>query len=73
MEKGIHENKSSKIKKRKMNKDKTKVKYLLKGKYKWNRGERAQYMETLSRKEFSAIFAARTIMIKFKGNYHNIK
>ena len=49
----------------------TNIKYLLKGTNKWEPGKIAQYLESLTRKECSAIFSARTRMLNVNGNYHN--
>ena len=48
----------------------SKIKYYLEGKT-WSPENPAKYMETLTRKQASTIFKARTRMTKFKGNYKN--
>ena len=48
----------------------SKIRYYLDGKT-WNPEEPAKYMQSLTRKEASTIFKARTRMTKFKGNYKN--
>ena len=51
--------------------DKSKVKFLLDGKNKWNPGHQPKYMKTLTRNEVSTIFKARTRMLDVKANYKN--
>ena len=49
--------------------NKSKMKYYIESKSKWQPGHRAKYMNELNRKQVSLIFKARTRMIKVKGNY----
>ena len=49
---------------------KSKLKYYLEEKM-WSPEKPAKYMETLTRKQTSTIFRARTRMTQFKGNYKN--
>ena len=51
--------------------DKSKVKFLLEGKNKWDPGHQPEYMKTLTRNEVSTIFKARTRMLDVKANYKN--
>ena len=51
--------------------DKSKVKFLIDGKNKWNPGHQPKYMKTLTRNEVSTIFKARTRMLDVKANYKN--
>ena len=51
--------------------DKSKVKFLLDGKNKWNPGHQPKYMKTLTTNEVSTIFKARTRMLDVKANYKN--
>ena len=50
---------------------KTKLNFFLEGKDSWIAEEPAEYMRTLTRKQASIIFKARTRMTKIKGNYKN--
>ena len=50
---------------------KSKMKHFLENKEEWNVGQRAKYMNELTRNETSLIFKARTRMFKVKGNYKN--
>ena len=45
--------------------------YFLENKLVWKPGERAKYMNELTRKQTSMIFKARSRMLKVKGNYKN--
>ena len=47
------------------------MKYFIDDKTNWQPGKRAKYMSTLTRKQSSLIFKARTMMIKVKSNYKN--
>ena len=51
--------------------ERSKLKYFLDGKIEWKPETPAKYIETLTRKQASLIFKARTRMIKAKGNYKN--
>ena len=51
--------------------DKSKVKFLLEGKNKWDPDHQPEYMKTLTRNEVSTIFKARTRMLDVKANYKN--
>ena len=50
---------------------KSKMDYFFEGKTEWQPGKRAKYMNSLTRKQASLIFKARTRMLKVKGNYKN--
>ena len=52
-------------------KDKSKVKYYMSNTGDKKLGKRAQYLDKLTRQEASAIFNARTRMLKVKANYKN--
>ena len=47
------------------------MKYFIDDKTNWQPGKRAKYMSTLTKKQSSLIFKARTMMIKVKSNYKN--
>ena len=49
----------------------SKLNFFLDGKGSWTAEEPAEYMKTMTRKQVSTIFKARTRMIKVKGNYKN--
>ena len=51
--------------------EKSKVKFLLKGKNQCHPGNLPKFMETLTRNEVSTIFKARSRMIDIKANYKN--
>ena len=51
--------------------EKSKIKYYFEGKKEWKIGQRAKYMDKLTRNQASTIFKARTRMLKTKGNYKN--
>ena len=51
--------------------DKSKVKFLIDGKNKWNPGHEPKYMKTPTRNAVSTIFKARTRMLDVKANYKN--
>ena len=55
----------------KSGKDKSKVKYYMSNKGDKKLGKRAKYLDKLTRQEASAIFNARTRMLKVKANYKN--
>ena len=51
--------------------ERSKLRFFLEGITTWTAEEPATYMTTLTRKQASTIFKARTRMIKVKGNYKN--
>ena len=51
--------------------EKSKMQYYLEGKKEWKIGQRAKYINELTRNKVSIIFRARTRMLQVKGNYKN--
>ena len=49
----------------------SKLKFYMEGKTAWQPEKPANYMKTLTRKQASTIFKARTRMTRIKGNYKN--
>ena len=47
------------------------MQYYLEGKKNWNIGQRANYLNKLTRNKASTIFKARTRMLKIRANYKN--
>ena len=53
--------------------ERSKLKFFLEGKGTWKPEQPAEYMKTLTRKQASTIFKARTRILKVKENYKKVR